>query len=99
MLLFWSLALLLIAVTLAFLLPPLVRGRRGAAAPDADAAAIAIYRDQKRAPTPTSRAERSTRRRDAAVLELSRRLGEEVGAPSKAHTCRGRGRGCWRLRC
>ena len=84
MLLFWSLALLLIAVTLAFLLPPLVRGRRGAAAPDADAAAIAIYRDQKRAlDADVASGAINAAERDAAVLELSRRLGEEVGAPKQ----------------
>jgi cytochrome c-type biogenesis protein CcmH len=85
MLLFWSLALLLIAVTLAFLLPPLVRGRRrGAAAPDADAAAIAVYRDQKRAlDADIASGAISAAERDAAVLELSRRLGEEVAAPTQ----------------
>jgi cytochrome c-type biogenesis protein CcmH len=84
MLLFWSLALLLIAVTLAFLLPPLVRGRRGAAAPDADAAAIAVYRDQKRAlDADVASGAIGAAERDAAVLELSRHLGEEVVAPTQ----------------
>lgn len=83
MLLFWSLALLLLAVTLAFLLPPLVRRRRGTEAPDADAAAIAVYRDQKRAlDADVASGAISPAERDAAVLELSRRLGEEVGTPT-----------------
>ncbi len=40
MLVFWSLAALLLAVTLALLLRPLLRARQVAAVPDADAAAI-----------------------------------------------------------
>jgi cytochrome c-type biogenesis protein CcmH len=85
MLLFWSLAILLLAATLAFLLPPLVRGRRGTSAPDADAAAIAVYRDQKRAlDDDFANGALSDAERDAAILELSRRLGEEVGAPKQA---------------
>src|SRR5215471_18837063 len=81
MLLFWSIAILLLALTLAFLLPPLLR-RRPRASPDADAAAIAVYRDQKRAlDAELAGGAISGAERDAAVLELSRRLGEEVGAP------------------
>jgi cytochrome c-type biogenesis protein CcmH len=80
--LFWSLALLLLAVTLAFLLPPLLRKRRPAvASPDADAATIAVYRDQKRAlDAEAADGVISNEERDAAVAELTRRLGEEVGA-------------------
>ena len=78
-LLFWSLALVLLAVTLAFLLPPLLRKRRPAASPDADAAAIAVYRDQKRAlDAELTDGVISNEERDAAVAELTRRLGEEV---------------------
>ena len=85
MFLFWSLALLLLAVTLAFLLPPLLHRRSGAAAPDSDAAAIAVYRDQKRAlDAELADGAISAAERDSAVLELSRRLGEEVGAPRQA---------------
>jgi cytochrome c-type biogenesis protein CcmH len=80
--LFWSLALLLLAVTLAFLLPPLLRSRRPAvASPDADAAAIAVYRDQKRAlDAEFADGVITSEERDAAVAELTRRLGEEVTA-------------------
>jgi cytochrome c-type biogenesis protein CcmH len=80
--LFWSLALLLLAVTLAFLLPPLLRNRRPAASPDADAATVAVYRDQKRAlDAEFADGVISGEERDAAVAELTRRLGEEVVAP------------------
>src|SRR5262249_52508623 len=48
MLVFWSLAILLLAITLALLLPPLLRRHRLAPEPDSDAATIAVYRDQKR---------------------------------------------------
>jgi cytochrome c-type biogenesis protein CcmH len=85
MLVFWSLAALLITVTLAVLLRPLLRARGIGTAPDADAAAIAVYRDQKQvldaecadgAITPGER--------DAAVAELARRLGDEVAVPQAA---------------
>ena len=82
MFLFWSLALLLLAGTLAFLLPPLLRQRGPAAAPDDEAAAIAVYRDQKRAlDAEFADGVISAAERDAAVAELTRRLGEEVGQP------------------
>ena len=81
MLLFWSLALLLLAMTLALLLPPLLRRHRPAAAPDSDAAAIAVYRDQKQAlDNDLANGSLTAAEYDSAVLELSRRLGEEVGA-------------------
>ena len=84
MLLFWSLALLLLAMTLALLLPPLLRRHKPAAAPDSDAAAIAVYRDQKQAlDNDFANGSLSASERDSAVLELSRRLGEEVGAPKQ----------------
>jgi cytochrome c-type biogenesis protein CcmH len=85
MLIFWTLAALLVVVTLAALLWPLLRAQHRAAAPDADSAAIAVYRDQKQALdgecadgviTPTER--------DTAVAELARRLGDELAAPSTA---------------
>jgi len=81
--LFWSLALLLLAVTLAFLLPPLLRSRRPVvASPDADAAAVAVYRDQKRAlDAELADGVISSEEHDAAVAELTRRLGDEVVAP------------------
>ncbi|HTR58974.1 MAG TPA: c-type cytochrome biogenesis protein CcmI [Casimicrobiaceae bacterium] len=89
MFLFWSLALLLLAGTLAFLLPPLLRHRRPAAAPDDEAAAIAVYRDQKRAlDAEFADGVISAAERDAAVSELTRRLGEEVGQPKPTTSSR-----------
>ena len=81
MLLFWSLATLLVAVTLALLLPPLLRRRRGGAAePDPDAATTSVYRDQKQVlDAEYADGVISAEEREAAVAELSHRLGEEVG--------------------
>lgn len=85
MLIFWSLATLLICVTLAALLWPLLRVRHGAAAPDAESAAIAVYRDQKQALDAESEDGAITaEERDAAVAELSRRLGDELAALPQA---------------
>src|SRR5438552_4197202 len=49
MLIFWSIAALLVVVTLTVLLLPLISTRRRSAAPDANAAALAVSRDQNRA--------------------------------------------------
>jgi cytochrome c-type biogenesis protein CcmI len=49
MLLFWIPAALLLAGALSALLWPLLRTQRAGAESDADAAAIAVFRDQKRA--------------------------------------------------
>lgn len=96
MLLFWSLALLLLALTLALLLPPLLRRRGPAAAPDSDAASIAVYRDQKQAlDNDFASGSLTAAERDAAVLELSRRLGEEVGAAKEAKAQRAPMRRAW----
>jgi cytochrome c-type biogenesis protein CcmH len=82
MLIFWSLAALLVVVTLALLLFPLLRARRTRAAPDADAAAIAIYRDQKRAlDAELADGAVSPEEHETSVAELSRRLAEDVGVP------------------
>jgi cytochrome c-type biogenesis protein CcmH len=86
MLLFWSLAVLLLVITLALLLPPLLRRHRPAPGPDFDAATIAVYRDQKRAlDSDLASGTLTPIERDAAVLELSRRLGEEIGAQKQAN--------------
>jgi cytochrome c-type biogenesis protein CcmH len=98
MFLFWSLALLLLGATLAFLLPPLLRRRRPAPAPEVDAAAIAVYRDQKRAlDAELADGVISTAERDAAVAELTRRLGEEVGEPKGATTAHHPSRRAWAI--
>ncbi len=84
MLIFWSLAALLVVVTLALLLLPVLRARHAAAAPDADAAAVAVYRDQKQVlDAECADGVISAEEREAAVVELSRRLSEDVGAPSE----------------
>jgi len=85
MLLFWSVATLLVALTLGVLLWPLLRARHGAVAPDDDSAAIAVYRDQKRALDAECAAGAITpSERDATLAELARRVSEDVtvGAPA-----------------
>ena len=96
MLVFWSLAALLIAVTLALLLRPLLRARDVGAAPDADAAAIAVYRDQKQAlDAECADGVITPDERDAAVAELARRLSEEVTTTRGAGTDERRQRRAW----
>ncbi len=81
MLIFWLAATLLAAVALGLLLWPLLRRGDGAAAPDADSAAIAVYRDQKQAlDAECADGVISTSERDAAVAELAHRLGDELAA-------------------
>lgn len=78
---FWLLAALLLAGTLAMLLRPLLRRRHAAAALDADAAALAVYRDQKSAlDAECADGVITPAEREAAVAELARRLGDEVTA-------------------
>jgi cytochrome c-type biogenesis protein CcmH len=89
MLLFWSIATLLLALTLGMLLWPLLRARNAAAAPDDDDAAISVYRDQKRAlDAECAAGSISAAERDTALAELARRISEEVpvaaAAPSLA---------------
>lgn len=81
MLLFWFLVALLIALTLAALLRPLLRERGPASAPDAREATIAVYRDQKRALDAEQAAGTITAaEHDAAVGELTLRVAEEANA-------------------
>lgn len=89
MLLFWSIATILVASTLAALLWPLLRKRTDAQAPDMDDAAIAVYRDQKRALDAESAAGSiSESERDATLAELARRVAEDVAVtpPSQARS-------------
>ncbi|HUH94385.1 MAG TPA: c-type cytochrome biogenesis protein CcmI [Casimicrobiaceae bacterium] len=82
MLLFASLATLLVIATLALLLIPLLRHRRAREAPDADAAAAAVYRDQKHAlDAEYADGVISVEEREAAMAELAHRLAEDVGRP------------------
>ncbi len=81
MLLFWSIATLLVAFTLVALLWPLLRTRSAVAAPDDDDAAIAVYRDQKRAlDAECAAGSIMPSERDATVTELARRVAEDVAA-------------------
>ena len=81
MLLFWSIATLLVALTLGMLLWPLLRGHHVAIAPDDDTVAIAVYRDQKRALDVECAAGTITpSERDATLAELARRVSEDVAA-------------------
>jgi cytochrome c-type biogenesis protein CcmH len=87
MLLFWFIATILVASTLAALLWPLLRKRADAQAPDVDDAAIAVYRDQKRALDAESAAGSiSESERDATLAELARRVADDVAVtpPSQA---------------
>jgi cytochrome c-type biogenesis protein CcmH len=85
MLLFWSIATLLVVLTLGMLLWPLLRGRHVAVAPDDDTAAIAVYRDQKRALDAECAAGAITpSERDATLAELARRVSEDVAATVRA---------------
>jgi cytochrome c-type biogenesis protein CcmH len=81
MLLFWFIATLLVALTLGMLLWPLLGVRHVAVAPDDDSAAIAVYRDQKRALDAECAAGAiTTSERDATLAELARRVSEDVAA-------------------
>jgi cytochrome c-type biogenesis protein CcmH len=96
MLVFWSLAALLTVITLVLLLRPLLRAREAAAAPDADAAAIAVYRDQKQAlDAECADGLITPAERDAAVTELARRLGDEVATDRGAKTDQRAPRRAW----
>ena len=77
--LFWILATLLVAATLGALTWPLLRARSRPQAPDADGAAIAVFRDQKRTLDSERDAGTITEvERDAALTELTRRVAEET---------------------
>ena len=76
--LFWLVALLLAAATVAALVWPLLRGRN-TPLPEDDAAATNVYRDQKRQLDDELAAGAITRaERDAQLDELSARLGAEL---------------------
>jgi len=80
--LFWLVALLLVAGTVAALVWPLLRGR-SSPSPEDDSAATNVYRDQKRQLDDELAAGALTRaERDAQLDELSARLGAELAAAS-----------------
>ncbi|HXX82822.1 MAG TPA: c-type cytochrome biogenesis protein CcmI [Casimicrobiaceae bacterium] len=79
MALFWSIAALLVAATLGLLLWPLLRRSPHGDALDPDAAAIAVFRDQKRALDGEYAAGTiSAEERDATLGEITRRVAEEA---------------------
>src|SRR3954470_1115990 len=79
--LFWSLAALITLVCMGVLAWPLLRKSTASNAPDADAASIAIYRDQKRQ-LDHERRIGALRQEDyaPALAEVERRVAEEVDA-------------------
>jgi cytochrome c-type biogenesis protein CcmH len=82
--LFWLVALLLAAGTVAAIVWPLLRGHAPAAPLDDDAAAD-IYRDQKRQLDAELAAGAITRaERDAQLHEITERLGAELATPAAA---------------
>ncbi len=71
---------MLVVATLGILTWPLLRAKARADAPDADGAAIAVLRDQKRAlDSERDAGEITSVERDAALTELTRRVTEETG--------------------
>jgi cytochrome c-type biogenesis protein CcmH len=98
MLLFWSLVALLIAVTLVVLLVPLLKHRHASEGPDPDAATTAVYRDQKQAlEAEYADGVITGEEREAAVAELSHRLGEEVGHATKPRPPAFKSKSAWIL--
>jgi cytochrome c-type biogenesis protein CcmH len=90
--LFWILATLLVVATLGFLTWPLLRAKASDDAPDADGAAIAVFRDHKRLLDSEHHAGEITAvERDAALTEITRRVADETAdqaarnAPAQSH--------------
>ena len=87
--LFWLVALLLVAATVAALVWPLLRAGAPRSTEAEDSASTAVYRDQKRqlddelAAGAIDRAER-----DALLAELTARLGQELGAATTPRAIR-----------
>jgi cytochrome c-type biogenesis protein CcmH len=80
---FWALALVLLALTLAVLVWPLVR-RRAVEAPSEASARAAVYRDQKRQlDEELAAGALSSEDHAAALRELAQRLGAELDAPGE----------------
>ena len=87
--LFWSIATFLAAITLGALLWPLLRRGGRSDAPDAEAAVVAVFRDQKRA-LDADRASGAitTEESDAALTELARRVADETSHAGESHAKR-----------
>ena len=96
MTLLWPWAALLVISTLAVIVRPLLRAKARADAPDADAASIAILRDQKRAlDSERDAGEISDAERDAALSELARRVAEESDGTNAPASPRSPKRAWW----
>jgi cytochrome c-type biogenesis protein CcmH len=84
--LFWILAVLLVVGTLGILTWPLLRAKTRADTLDADGAAIAVLRDQKRTlDSERDAGEITVVERDAAMAELTRRVVDETGDGTASH--------------
>ena len=78
--LFWIFAAALLAGATTVLVWPLLTRRRHDGVPDADAASIAVFRDQKRAADEEfATGAISAAERDSAVSDLTHRVAEEIG--------------------
>ena len=98
MLLFWFVAAGLLLSALSVLLWPLLRTRRASAVPDADAAAVAVLRDQKRAADEDFASGVITgAEREAVVSDLARRLADEVGDAPRTPASEAMPRPSWPL--
>jgi cytochrome c-type biogenesis protein CcmH len=85
MLIFWFLAGALLVAALGVLLWPLLRTQRAGAEPDADSAAIAVFRDQKRAAEQDFASGAITgAEREVVLSDLAQRVADEIGAPHRS---------------
>jgi cytochrome c-type biogenesis protein CcmH len=90
---FWALALALLAVTLAFLLLPLLRRSAAVEAPADRSAITAVFRDHKRQIEEEFAARTITvEERDAALADLTQRFGQELGGDTPAARPEGKSR-------
>lgn len=92
--LFWIIALVLVAATLAMLVVPLLRGTRAGSGPADDEAATAVFRDHKRQLDAELAAAAITQDEHAAAMaELTGRFGAELesaaATPASAAPARG----------
>jgi cytochrome c-type biogenesis protein CcmH len=94
--LFWVLALVLVAATLALLIVPLLRRAALADAPADDTAVTAVFRDHKRQLDADYAAGTITpEEREAALAELARRLGDELSQKAGPVTVKAGERSRW----
>ena len=96
--LFWFLAAALLIGAMTVLLWPLLRTRRDHAVPDADSAAIAVFRDQKRAVDADFASGAITgAERDVVLSDLAQRVAAEIGASPRSPTSGVAPRPAWPL--